>query len=60
MAVVYFDQHLGAAHSKGWLKMLFQHFTSKKAVQRKKKYENWYKIDQNLFICPKLLEPKGF
>ena len=35
--VVYFNQHLGAAHPKGWLKYAFSMFF---VQERKKKQEN--------------------
>ena len=41
--VVYFDQHLDAAHSKGWLKYTLKRFFNQKSWKRKKK-QNLEKI----------------
>ena len=52
-SVVYFDQHLGAAHPNADQNMLFWHFLSKKAEKgrkRKKKHENWCKIQHYIFL----------
>ena len=52
-SVVYFDQHLGAAHPNADQNMLFWHFLSKKAEKGrkgKKKHENWCKIQHYIFL----------
>ena len=51
MCVVYFDQHLGAAHCKRWLKYDFLMAFVQKAEKRKKKPQNIHKFEQqNVFL----------
>ena len=50
MSVVYFNQHLGAAHLKHWSTLLFQRFPYQKAKERKNKQENSDKLEQKTWF----------
>ena len=49
-AVVYFDQHLGSAHSKCWLNHAFSMFLHKKCKKGKKARKNLRKWNVTLLL----------
>ena len=48
--VVYFDQRLGAAHFKSWLKSYYQHFSRRRCEKGEKSKK----------LAPKFSKKKGF
>ena len=55
--VVYLGQHLGAVHSKSWLKYAFFTFFCTKNVNKEEKRGNWGKIKQKcvFWVCTQRL-----
>ena len=53
LSVVYFDQRLGAAHSKRWLKKSFSVFFMQKSLKRKKFSTNFCKKTGFCNFAPK-------
>ena len=49
-SVLYFNQCLGATHSKPWSNMFFQGFLCKKAEKKKEKQKIWCKIQQKNWL----------